>query len=66
MVGRKASSRGQGVWLKKVVGRWQLFKKIEPGHRFRTRYHSHRQRRQQGETSQYGWMVNLISAGPRS
>jgi hypothetical protein len=49
--------------LKKAIGTWRLFKEIEPGHRFQTRYHSHRRRREQGETSQYGWMVNLIG-GP--
>jgi hypothetical protein len=49
--------------LKKAIRTWRLFKEIEPGHRFQTRYHSHRRRRQQGETSQYGWIVNLIG-GP--
>jgi hypothetical protein len=49
--------------FKKALGRWRLFKEIEPGHRFQSRYHSHRRRREQGETSQYGWMVNLIG-GP--
>ncbi len=49
--------------LNKAIGTWRLFKEIEPGHRFQTRYHSHRRRREQGETSQYGWMVNLIG-GP--
>jgi hypothetical protein len=44
----------------KAIGTWRLFKEIEPGHRFQSRYHSHRRRREQGETSQYGWMVNLI------
>jgi len=49
--------------LEKAIGRWRLFKEIEPGHRFQTRYHSHRCRREEGETSQYGWMVSLIG-GP--
>jgi hypothetical protein len=49
--------------FKKAIGTWRLFKEIEPGHRFQTRYHSHRCRREQGETSQYGWIVNLIG-GP--
>ncbi len=44
----------------KAIGTWRLFKEIEPGHRFQSRYHGHRRRRQHGETSQYGWMVNLI------
>jgi hypothetical protein len=47
----------------KALGRWRLFKEIDPGHRFQSRYHSHRRRREEGETSQYGWMVNLIG-GP--
>ncbi len=46
--------------FKKALGTWRLFKEIEPGHRFQSRYHSHRRRREQGATSQYGWMVNLI------
>ena len=49
--------------LKKARGKWRLFKEVESGHRFQTRCHSHRRRREQGETSQYGWMVNLI-CGP--
>ena len=49
--------------LRKAREKWRLSKEIESGHRFQTRYHDHRRRRQQGETSQYGWMVNLIG-GP--
>jgi hypothetical protein len=49
--------------FKKAIETWRLFKKIERGHRFQTRYHSHRRRREQAETSQYGWMVSLIG-GP--
>jgi hypothetical protein len=49
--------------FKKAIETWRLFKKIERGHRFQTRYHSHRRRCEQGETSQYGWMVSLIG-GP--
>jgi Putative transmembrane protein (PGPGW) len=49
--------------FKNAIGTWRLFKEIEAGHRFQSRYHSHRRHRQQGETSQYGWMVNLIG-GP--
>jgi Flp pilus assembly protein TadB len=49
--------------------RWQLFKEIEPGHRFQTRYNNHRQRRERGETWKYGRIFNvagglaLIAAG---
>ena len=39
--------------------RWQLFKEIEPGHRFQTRYHNHRQRRERGETWKYGRILNV-------
>lgn len=42
---------------------WQLFKEIEPGHRFQTRYNNHRQRRERGETSRYGRIFNL-AGGP--
>jgi hypothetical protein len=37
----------------------RLFKEIEPGHRFQTRYNNHRHRRERGETSQYGRVFNL-------
>jgi putative transmembrane protein PGPGW len=49
--------------FKKAIGTWRLFKEIEPGHRFQSRYHRYRRRREQGETSHYGWIVNLIG-GP--
>jgi hypothetical protein len=49
--------------FKKAIGTWRIFKEIEPGHRFQTRYHSHRRRREQGEASQHEWMINLIG-GP--
>ena len=49
--------------FKNAIGMWRLFREIEPGHRFQGRYHSHRRRRQHGETSQNGWMVSLIG-GP--
>ena len=42
---------------------WQLFKEIEPGHRFQTRYNNHRQRRERGETSRYGRVFN-VAGGP--
>ena len=48
---------------KKGWHRWQLFKEIEPGHRFQTRYNNHRQRRERGETSRYGRIFNL-AGGP--
>ena len=40
--------------------RWQLFKEIEPGHRFQTRYNNHRQRR---ETWTCGRIFNVVG-GP--
>jgi hypothetical protein len=48
---------------KKGWHRWQLFREIEPGHRFQTRYNNHRQRRERGETSRYGRIFNL-AGGP--
>jgi putative transmembrane protein PGPGW len=48
---------------KKGWHRWQLFREIEPGHRFQTRYNNHRQRRERGETSRYGKIFNL-AGGP--
>jgi hypothetical protein len=47
----------------KAIGRWRLFKEIEPGHRFQTRYHSHRRRRDQGQTSKWVSLLNLVG-GP--
>ena len=49
--------------LEKAIGRWRLFREIEPGHRFQTRYNNHRQRRERGETSRYGRIFNL-AGGP--
>src|SRR5215217_2163357 len=49
--------------FRKAIGRWRLFKEIEPGHRFQTRYHSHRHRRDQGETSKWVSFLNLVG-GP--
>jgi hypothetical protein len=49
--------------LEKAIGRWRLFREIEPGHRFQTRYNEYRQRRERGETSRYGRIFNL-AAGP--
>jgi hypothetical protein len=53
--------RIRGVIEKTREGRqrWLLFKEIEPGHRFQTRYNNHRRRRVQGETSRYGRIFNL-------
>jgi hypothetical protein len=48
---------------KKSLQRWRVFRAIEPGHRFQTRYHNHRQRRERGETSSYGRVLNLVG-GP--
>ncbi len=45
---------------KKGWHRWQLFKEIEPGHRFQTRYNNHRQRRERGKTWKYGRILNLV------
>jgi hypothetical protein len=47
----------------KAFGKWRLFKELEPGHRFQSRYHSHRRRRDQGETSKWVSLLNLIG-GP--
>jgi Putative transmembrane protein (PGPGW) len=53
------------VWgvFGKVIGRWRLLKEIEPGRRFQARYHKHRRRREQGKTSKWVILLNLIS-GP--
>jgi hypothetical protein len=45
---------------KKGWHRWQLFKEIEPGRCFQTRYDNHRQRRERGETWKYGRIFNLV------
>jgi hypothetical protein len=47
----------------KAIERWRLHKEIEPGHRFQTRYHNHRRRREQGETSKWLGLLNL-AGGP--
>jgi putative transmembrane protein PGPGW len=49
--------------FKKVIERWRLFWTLEAGHRFQTRYHNHRRRRDQGETSKWVSLLNLLS-GP--
>jgi hypothetical protein len=48
---------------KKGLRRWRLFRQIEPGHRFQTRFHKHRRSRERGETSSYGRVLNLVG-GP--
>ena len=49
--------------IKKGWHRWRVFREVEPGHRFQTRYNNHRQRRLRGETSSYARILNL-AAGP--
>ena len=45
------------------MGEWRVFREVEPGHRFQTRYNNHHQRRLRGETSSYTRILNL-AAGP--
>ena len=49
--------------IKKAVERWRNSRAIEVGHRFQARYHSHRRRREQGQTSKYGRLFN-VAGGP--
>ncbi len=49
--------------FKKAIEKWRLFWSLEAGHRFQTRYHSHRRRRDQGETSKWVSLLNLVG-GP--
>ena len=49
--------------IKKGWRHWRLFKEIEPGHRYQTRYANHRRRRARGETSRYRRIFNL-AGGP--
>jgi hypothetical protein len=49
--------------IRKAIGRWRLFKEFEPGHRFQTRYHKHRRRREQGKMSKWVSLLNLVG-GP--
>jgi Putative transmembrane protein (PGPGW) len=53
----------RGELFKKAIERWRLSRAIEVGHRFQTRYHSHRRRREQGQTSRYGRLLNVMG-GP--
>jgi hypothetical protein len=41
----------------------RVFRELEPGHRFQTRYHNHRERRERGEASRHGRLLNLLG-GP--
>jgi hypothetical protein len=49
--------------FKNAIEKWRLFWTLEVGHRFQTRYHNHRRRRDQGETSKWVSLLNLVS-GP--
>jgi len=49
--------------FKKATDQWKLSKAIDVGHRFQTRYHSHRRRQEQGQTSRYGRILNVVG-GP--
>jgi hypothetical protein len=55
----------EAMWevLTKALERWRLLWSLEAGHRFQTRYHSHRQRRQQGKTPKWVRPVYLVG-GP--
>ena len=60
MAGR---DRGGGAFekLEAARRRWLLFTSIEPGHRFQTRYHQRRQRREQGQDPKHGSILNLAA-----
>ena len=49
--------------FRKAIGKWRLFKEIEPGRRFQTRYHSKRRRYERGEASKRMRLFNLVG-GP--
>jgi hypothetical protein len=53
--------------MRGAIGRakekWRLFWSLDPGHRFQTRYHSHRRRHETGEASKWGRIFNLVG-GP--
>jgi hypothetical protein len=49
--------------FKKAIERWRLFKEIEVGHRFQTRYNNHRRRCERGETSRHRRLFNIVG-GP--
>ena len=46
--------------FRKMLGKWRLFWCLDLGHRFQSRYNSHRQRRERGETWKYGRIFNLV------
>jgi hypothetical protein len=50
-------------WNDKAIERWKLFWSFDPGHRFQTRYHSHRRRREKGETPKWVGLLNR-AGGP--
>ena len=50
-------------WIGKAHHRWRLLWSLDVGHRFQTRYHACRFRRQCGEAYRYGRVFNLI-CGP--
>ena len=60
MAGR---DRGKGAFGKVEAARrrWLLFAGIEPGHRFQARYHQRRRRRERGEASAHGRVLNLAA-----
>ena len=49
--------------IEKAKKGWRVFRELEPGHRFQTRYHNHRERRERGEASRHGRLLNLLG-GP--
>ena len=59
---RKMLGKVQG-WIGKALQRWRLLWSLDAGHRFQTRYHTCRFRRECGEAYRYGRVFNLI-AGP--
>jgi hypothetical protein len=50
-------------WIGKALYRWRLLWSLDAGHRFQTRYHTCRFRRECGEAYRYGKVFNLIG-GP--
>ena len=50
-------------WIGKSLYRWRLLWTLDAGHRFQTRYHTCRFRRECGEAYRYGKHFNLIG-GP--
>jgi hypothetical protein len=46
--------------VEKAKERWRLFWELAAGHRFQTRYHRRRRQHERGETSRYGWILNLV------